>query len=170
MATNMAPAHVCPDITDPWSCCRKALAQQAGAPADSYTGRDSVPVFFNDQDTELESPCRTESRAVCHAWKKNGQGKFINRGKAFRLHRRALVQYTYFISRSPETAATISYDEMQANAGITNDPIGLPANRATVRKARQKVRAIGRGLRDDRAVLAFGKWPLRLGGEIVAVQ
>ena len=169
MSTNMAPAHACPDVQNQWHCCRKALAS---ALTHKIVSRETVAVFFLEQDTQLESPCTVQSRDTCRAWTREGKGKFVNRGEAFRLYERSTAKerLPYFLSRSAESAASISFDEMQANVGITNDPVGFPANRATVRKARQKIRAIGRGLRDERTVLAFGRWPLKLGGEVVAVR
>ena len=159
---NMAPAHSCPaapDISDHrnWTCCRLAL--RAG-----FTRTDDlVAVFFFDQDVATDAPCRMDLRTECRRLKHAGLGKFINHGKGFRLHERSTARprLGYKPSRSGDSNASISFDEMQANVGITDDPVGFPASRARVSAARAKTRWFGSGLRDTRATLAFTSLPRR---------
>jgi hypothetical protein len=125
----------------------------------------SVPLYYLDQNQGcLTSYEVTHAQAV--AMKDAGRGQFINRGKAFQLYESAPRRLNFFCSASTDSTASISLSEIQANVGITSNCAtpDEPALRHVVKRAQQKIRAIGRrqeGTFDPKAPLAFGapSWP-----------
>jgi hypothetical protein len=127
-------------------------AVSAGAP---------VPVFYNEQDQNGQ-PCTVATRDELKVLKRKGEGKFINRGKAFRLNRRGPTPppQRYSPSLSTPSDASISVGEIRANVGEPADTPGAEIARHVVKRAQEKIRAIGareEGTFDQKAVLAFGR-------------
>lgn len=129
--------------------------------------KDGVPVFFLEQDTDTEPPGRgLLTRSEVHDLKVAGLGKFVDRGKKFRLYASApnvIVRVAPVPpSDSGNSDATIAVNEMRANVGEPPAEPGAVLTRGTVRRAQQKVRAIGlceMGTIDSRAPLARGHRP-----------
>jgi len=137
----------------------------------------SLPLFYLDQDQG-----RPTTYEVTHQQAKlmrdAGRGKFINRGRAFQLCEPAPLRQSFLCSASADSTASISVSEIHANVGITsnNGSPNEPALRHVVKRAQQKINAIGRRLEgtfDPKATLAFGawSWPIyRPGTSIARVQ
>jgi hypothetical protein len=133
-------------------------AQSVSAPKPSV----SLPLFYLDQDQG-----RPTTYEVTHEQAKlmrdAGRGKFINRGRAFQLYEPTPLRQSFICSASADSTASISVSESQANVGITsnNGTPNEPALRHVVKRAQQKINAIGRRLEgtfDSKATLAFGAW------------
>lgn len=138
---------------------RLALALATAATAPAVTG---VPLFYIDQNQSLPTPYSV-TQAQADAMKAAGRGRYINRCKAFQLCELAPVSPRFTPSQTPDSAASISLAEMEANVGIAGDLKDwreeAPAPRHLVQRAQQKVKAIGRREKDtfdDKATLAFG--------------
>jgi ABC-type sugar transport system ATPase subunit len=121
-----------------------------------------LPLFYLDQNQGLATAYEvTHEQAT--AMKAAGRGKFINRGKAFQLCEPAPLRQNFVCSASTDSTASISVNEIEANVGITsnNGSPNEPALRHVVKRAQQKIKAIGRHLEgtfDSKAPLAFGAW------------
>jgi hypothetical protein len=123
---------------------------------------DSIALFYLDQNQSGSTPYEV-LRTQAMAMKAAGRGKFINHGRAFQLCESAPLRQTFSCSASPDSSASISVSEIQANVGITsnNTSPNEPPMRHVVLRAQQKVQAIGRhmiGTFDPKAPLAFGSW------------
>lgn len=135
--------------------CRRAIAGPVIAAA-----AVAITLLYFDQ-AELDPARRSISRDDARALKLLNAGCFTNHGAVFRLHQKAprpAPQFTCVVSESPESCASISLMEMQANVGITSNPAGEPAPRHIVWRAQQKINAIGRrevGTFDNKAPRAF---------------
>ncbi len=115
-------------------------------------------------------PCREVSRDAARKLKDIGAGKFVDNGRSFQLNQATPVAPVFIdaecLAPAPlSTAETITFAEIQANVGITSggEP-GWPADRNTVRRAQQKIRAYPH-IFDDLAVVARGSWlksPIRI--------
>jgi hypothetical protein len=134
----------------------------APAVAPVQSEEPTINTFYFDQDDATDTPCCVLTRAQARGMRREGRGKYENNGKTFRLFDRSpRSQRTFQVSESPGSKPTISTAEMKANVGITEDEPDRPANRAVVKRAQQKIRAIGRrelGTYDDRSPLAFGSY------------
>jgi hypothetical protein len=116
--------------------------------------RAGVPVFYEEQDV----PHGFLTHDECLEKKAVGMGKFINRGKGFRLYRAAPAPPPPEPSDSGNSGASIAVNEMRANVGEPPSEPGAALTRGTVRRAQEKIRAIGRqeiGSMDTKAPLAF---------------
>jgi hypothetical protein len=125
---------------------------------------EELPVFYNEQDLN-GTPCSMATRYELQKLKARGEGKFVSHGKAFRLNRRgpAPPPARFSPSLSPDSTASISVAEVRANVGEPDVTPGAEIPRHIVKRAQQKIRAIGlrlEGTYDPRAVLAFGSWPV----------
>jgi hypothetical protein len=127
---------------------------------------ECVPLYYLDQN-QGGSTVYEVTRAQAKAMKDAGRGKYINRGKAFQLHESSPLRLNFVCSASSDSTASISPSEMLANVGITsnNGSPNEPALRHVVKRAKQKIDAMGRheeGTFDPRAPLAFGagSWPV----------
>jgi hypothetical protein len=103
------------------------------------SAKSEVPVFFRDQDELSEPPCRVDSRDECRRMKKAGLGYFICHGRAFRL----FGECPKIVATSPPPsgttqASTITYDEVRANVGITDETERYPSR--AIRRAQAKIR------------------------------
>ncbi len=129
-----------------------------------------VPVYYLEQDRSWMKPCREVSREAARKLKDIGAGKFVDNGRSFQLNQGTPLAYAdYQAEHLPpaplNVAETITFAEIQANVGITagGEP-GWPADRNTVRRAQQKIRAYPH-IFDDLAVVARGSWlksPVRI--------
>jgi hypothetical protein len=101
---------------------------------------EAVPVFYLEQDSSCDAPCKSVSRAEAREMKKGGAGWFIDHGKAFRLAGRTPITASSPVERagSLETAATISKAEMLANVGIFERLVRN--EREATRRAQAKIR------------------------------
>lgn len=138
-------------------------------PAEKLPPGELLPVFYLDQDDKQESPCRMETKAALRDMKRAGDGRFFNHGKAFRLAVRSPMRRAPLLrfgpSRSKDSPASISFAEMQANVGIAGEvrdwQENAPAPRHLVRRAQEKIAAIGADVTyDPTAPLAFGRWAI----------
>jgi hypothetical protein len=121
-----------------------------------------VPTFYCQQD-EHTPPCCVLTRGQARQMKEAGLGKFENHGRTFRLEGSAPAREAsrFSVSESADSCESISFAEMLANVGITNDEPGTAAPRGVVRRARQKIRAIhDREGFDKKSPLAFGSRPV----------
>lgn len=121
-----------------------------------------VPVFYLEQDTATERPGQgLRTRSEVQEMKAKGQGKFVDRGRAFRLFASApevrVILPPVPPSDSGDSDAAISVDEMRANVGEPPPGNSAMLARGTVKRAQQKIRAIGShgvGTADTKAPLA----------------
>ena len=126
----------------------------------------TLPLFYLDQN-QSEPTCYSVTRDQADKMKDAGRGKFINQHKAFQLCELAPApRHRYVCSESPDSTASISVTEMQANAGVPPDTPGSYLPRHVRERARQKINAIGgrlEGTFDRKAALAFGapSWPIQ---------
>lgn len=123
--------------------------------------KSTVEVFYHEQNAERVQPACVIPRAQAQDWRADGVGEFISHGKQFRLYSDSPEPALHFLpSESVDSSASISFEEMKANVGITDDEADQPAARGIVKRAQQKVRAIrDREGFDKAAPLAFGSQP-----------
>jgi len=123
--------------------------------------RSTVEVFYHEQNAEAVQPVCLISREQAQEWKLSQVGQFFSNGKRFRLYSNSPDPAPRFHpSQSVDSFASLSFEEMKANVGITDDEAGQPAPRGIVKRAQQKVRAIhDREGFDHAAPLAFGSQP-----------
>jgi len=107
-------------------------------PTKFMSAKSEVPVFYRDQDELSESPCRVDSREECRRLKKAGLGYFISHGRAFRLFGESPKIATTPPPSGTTQASTITYDEVRANVGITEETERYPTR--AIRRAQAKIR------------------------------
>jgi hypothetical protein len=133
--------------------------------AGAIESRSEVPLFYLDQN-QSEPTNYQVTLEQARKMKDAGRGQFMNHAKAFQLWESAPApRHRYVCSESPDSSASISVTEMQANAGVPSDTPGSHLPRHIMKRARQKIHAIGRRLQgtfDSKAPLAFGafSWPV----------
>jgi hypothetical protein len=116
---------------------------------------ESVPVYFLSQDESWEKPHRHQTRQELRELKKQGLGRFISNGRAFRLFEDAPREVhpdpILPAENSPGIGSTITVTEVLANVGIVADSVRNPA--AAVVRAQKKI-AFYPAIFDERASLA----------------
>lgn len=120
-----------------------------------------VPLFYLEQDAATEAPGKGQlTRGEARELKAAGLGVFIDHGQAFRLFESVPAPPRPPVpSDSGDSDATISVNEMRANVGEPPPEPGAMLARGTVKRAKQKIRAIAAyetGTTDTKAPLARG--------------
>jgi hypothetical protein len=145
-------------------CARVWKSAKPGPQVKASTAA-ALPLFYLDQNQSETTPYSVTCDQA-DKMKDAGRGRYINHGKAFQLWESAPApRHRYVCSESPDSAASISVTEMQANAGVPADTPGSHLPRHLIKRAQQKVHAIGHrltGTFDTKATLAFGasSWPI----------
>jgi hypothetical protein len=106
------------------------------------SAKSEVPVYYLDQPgpehgPEAEAPCRVDSRDECRRLKREGVGFFICHGRAFRLYEKTPVVEAFLPPSGCTAPSTISYKEVRANVGITEETERYPER--VIRAAREKI-------------------------------
>ena len=118
----------------------------------------ATPLFYQDQDQGAPSPYSV-TMPQASAMLAAGRGHYIHHKKAFQLHERSPQGPRVPPSDSGNSDASIAVNEMRANVGEPPPEPGSSIASGTVKRAQQKVRAIGRyeiGTTDTKAPLARG--------------
>jgi len=122
---------------------------------------DLVACFYWEQDSQLDKPAKTLSRAEVRELKKQGLGFFIDHGTNFRLCDPTPLDISNpeFDAVNGKSDPCISDQEMLANVGIVRD--GLRNERGLIQMAQKKVRWYPHVF-DEQAALARGYYALQL--------
>jgi hypothetical protein len=140
---------------------RRRLREDGRALAAARAASSTILLLYHDQ-AENSRPRRETTLENARVMKLLRAGKFENHGKIFRLDQKApAVEVSRFAcSETPDSSASISFGEMQANVGITDNDgePGAPPLRHLVQRAQEKIGSVGRGdyTRDIKAVVISG--------------
>lgn len=111
-------------------------------------GSALITLLYRDQ-ADSARPRRETTLEQARLLKLLRAGKFENHGKTFRLDQKAPVSeiVRFIVSDHAASSASISLQEILANAGITENDgePGEPPLRHLVQRAQDKVEAVGRG-------------------------